>query len=113
MFGHEGSHKGKAMVKYTGDTVEVIMECITCGRFSISVPALHTRSIAGMLDEIGQQLGMEKGTRVIAKHMSGDGSDFFAEGRRQFEEMTHEEGQDMLDELKETEGRPWDRRRRG
>lgn len=122
MFGseHDDKHIGKAMVKVLDSTIEIIMECNQCGRFSLGpFDVSHARTISHMLDEIGEKLGMERGKMIDAGYMSGEDPGIIEEGQRQFEAMTTGEARELFSEQEpsadtdneETIDNPWSRKR--
>ena len=115
--GHNDKHIGKAMVKVVESSIEIIMECETCGSFSIGpFDVSHARTIGSMLDEVGEKLGMQRGKMIDAGYMSGEDPGIIEEGHRQFEAMSTGEARELFEsesgtDTDKTIDNPWSRKR--
>ena len=68
MSDHEHTkHYGKAMIvtNLETNTVELIIECISCGKFSVKIPLLHMRSVLKMLGQVADSLGLPEETSIV------------------------------------------------
>lgn len=59
-------HHGKAMIITDKEhaTVELVMECVSCGKFSIVVPLIHMRSSLKILEQVADALELPEETHV-------------------------------------------------
>ena len=67
-YDHEHSqHHGKAMIIVNNEahTVELTMECVSCGTFFIKVPMVHIRSAFKILNQVADSLGLPEETSVV------------------------------------------------
>jgi hypothetical protein len=94
---HTPEHYGKTMITINSQTqtVEMIMDCATCGRFTLNVPIVHLRSTSEMLTEVANQLELPTEhtvTEVLrAEPFETDSPDDVAAVRREFDKMPYKD----------------------
>lgn len=76
MNGNE-EHYGKAMAAFAYGKVTIISDCISCGRFEIGpLHPLHLRTVATMLNQIADSLGLPDDPGKLVSHEPVIGDDF-------------------------------------
>ena len=87
-------HHGKAMITVDRETeaVELVMECVTCGRFTVTVPLVHLRSSIQMLQTTADQLELpvETSVQVTVNKLEANSLHDIESAHREFESMSVE-----------------------
>ena len=82
-------HRGKAALIVDGDKVFLKSECDHCGAFDIGpIPLYHLATMAQLLMDTAQNMGIPVGNTTEAKVMKGGPDDgVIAQGLKHYEQM--------------------------